>query len=390
MAWNMTDFRNILDKYEKMYLETSDSLVKHDLAVNIASIKSEIVSEELSEFDRVLKAKQEEEEAKRGFVDRIAKRIKAGKPIHLNVAASYGSIVYDISSAALFKEVYPYIEDFHRSVKFIKDTAVRDGGSESKYKLSDEEILDLTHDLFKSTTKRVYDIYSILEKKRHESIRLNPKKPSGYGAHFWFPYVEDRFLEVGTDGDSEETLGVLGHEVGHFIGSVVNEDRYVNNDSYSEIESLFFELVAYDYYGKRLYKGYYRDSMKNLFDGYVKDANGILITRNVTDEFFNNFTKVKNPYEYYAALLNSNSGFCHIDLAKNINYTFSFIAAVELFEIYKEDKDLAIDLLFRIMSENRRKSEVAKITDNVDLNTHIDNHIKRLYLGRGGSHGLVQ
>ena len=45
MAWDMTDFRSILDKYEKMYKEEKDPIIRYELAKNIAGIKKEIVSE---------------------------------------------------------------------------------------------------------------------------------------------------------------------------------------------------------------------------------------------------------------------------------------------------------------------------------------------------------
>ena len=390
MAWDLTDFRNILDRYEKMYSEEKDPNIRHELAVNIASIKKEIVSEELIRYDKLLQKQEEYDHAHLNPINRFFKRFQYFKPIDFNIAASYGSIICDVSTAALFKEIYPYLEEFHERVKNVVDYKKRFDGAESKFKFTDEEMLDLVHDMFKSTNKKVYDIYCLLDKKRDKSIKFIPDKPSNQGSHFWFQYIDDRFIEVGKDGDMELSLSTLAHEAGHFVGSVVNEARYNTNGSYDEIESLFFELVAYDYFADTLYKDYYDDAMRSTFERYASDANGILITRNVTDEFFNNFTRVKDPYAYYEALINSNSRFSHMDLFKDVNYTFSYITALELFEIYKEDKDLAIDILFRIMSENRSKSEVSKITDNVDLNSHLDKHIKRLYLGRGGNHGLVQ
>ena len=390
MAWDMTDFRKILEKYEMMYQQETDSLIKHELAISIASLKSEIVSEELLEFDKKLKEQEEKSETRLSPLNRFLRRFKAQKPIELNMECSYGSIVLDIGTTSIFKEVYPYLEDFFNKVKYLVDYSVKYGGPESKHIFSREEMIDLVHDLFRSTNKKVYDIYCILDNNSDYSIRFNINLSSNQGSHYCFPFVKDRFLDIGTDGDMELSLSTLAHEAGHFIGSIANEERYLTDRNYCEVESLFFELIAYDYFGDTLYKEYYVDTMKKFFESYIRDANSILITRNIADEFFSTFNRVKDPYGYYASLINSNSRSSRVELSKDINYTFSFIAALELFEIYKEDKDLAIDLLFKIMSEDKSKSEVARITDNIELNSHVDKHIKRLYLSRGGNHGMVQ
>ena len=386
MAWDMTDFRNILDKYEKMYKEEKDPIIRYELAKNIAGIKKEIVSEELYVFEKRRKDKQERERTKQSSLNRLISRFKSKEPISFNINSSYGSIVADIYDVSLYKEIYPYLEDFHSQVKYLVDFSKRGHGPKSQLKLTDEEILDLMHDLFKSTNKKIFDAYSVLEKNRDKSININHDKSSNYGAHFWFEFVDDRFIEVGTKGDMELTLPVLAHEIGHFIGSLANEPRYVSEGSYCEVESIFFELVAYDYFAKTISHDYYINAMSGEFEAYSNDINGILITKNITDEFFDNFTKVKDPYAYHSCLVNSSCGFSH----KDINYAFSFLAALELFEIYQEDKDLAIDLLYKIMEEDKTKSEVSKITDNIDLNSHLDTHVKRLHISRGGLYGMVQ
>ena len=61
-------------------------------------------------------------------------------------------------------------------------------------------------------------------------------------------------------------------------------------------------------------------------------------------------------------------------------YVIGYIAAIELFEIYKQDKDLAFNLLKRIVSEDDTKTEYQRIVENVNMTEHVDEHVKRIGL----------
>jgi hypothetical protein len=122
-------------------------------------------------------------------------------------------------------------------------------------------------------------------------------------------------------------------------------------------------------------------SKDRLYD-YYSDAKGIIANRDILDELFTKLNKVSDPYQFYSFLADNNPEYKEVDIPEKNKYLFGYLIAVELFEIYKEDKEMAIELLKRIICKDDKKTELRRITDNVDINRRLENHVKRLKLER--------
>ena len=120
---------------------------------------------------------------------------------------------------------------------------------------------------------------------------------------------------------------------------------------------------------------------KRLFE-YYDLSKKMIAMKDVVDNTFENLNKVENPYKYYSNLSKSTKDYGDTDVPDNMKYIIGYITALELFEVYKQDKELAIDLLKRIIVKDDSKTEYQRITENVNLNEHVEEHVKRLGLHR--------
>ena len=61
-----------------------------------------------------------------------------------------------------------------------------------------------------------------------------------------------------------------------------------------------------------------------------------------------------------------------------MKYLFSYLVAVELFEAYKEDQDLGINLFNKIINRDKEQSEYQSIYASVTPVKSMRKHIERL------------
>ena len=375
MSWSTDNFRDILKEYERLYNQTDNDKDRDKLLDYICNMKYEIAIEELTKFEREkLDNKDESSNINNVLTDE--------DELNLDKTTCFGELTHDIYDMSKYINIYPYIEEFKTKLKNLLKYDSYKFREPGKLKLSKNDIFELIHDLFKSTTKEIYNKYLELEKEKDSIVELDASIDTNDGSSYYFPIVNKRFISVGTKGDSEELLSTLAHEFGHSIGSMYNGDRYVNGDFFLEIESQFFELIANDYFANKINKNYYEGLSKEILYDYYSNAKGFIANRDILDEVFNKLNTVDNPYEYYTFLVDNNTDYKTIDIPEKTKYLFGYIVALELFEIYKDDKELAIELLKNIICKDDNRTELSRITNNIDINSRIEKHVKRLRLER--------
>ncbi len=364
MGWTYQDFRNDVNKYEELLKNETDPIKRDEIVQYITDLKYEIACGELASLD----SGKEYEDAIRDVEASI------------NGGTNYGSLTHDIHDVSEYRLYDYFIDDFrnklHNILEFNKYILTLEGG----LTLSEDDIVGLVHDLFKSTNKEIFNYYLEFEKNKDKILNFNPNKDASDGTSYNFPLINSRYIEVGTDGKCEYSLETLTHELGHFIGASINPRRYASKDKLSEIESLFFELVGNHYYNKVLGTEFYIDRIiENLYN-YYEDSKLLGAYRSVVNGTYDKMNSVKDPYAYYKNLAKKNRDYKNIDYEEKFKYTFGYICAVELFEVYKEDKELALHLLKEIIKPNDKKTEFSRIVDNIDINKHVEGYAKRLII----------
>jgi hypothetical protein len=371
MSWTTNDLRNVLKKYEDLYELEKDPFKKEMLLDYISNLKYSIAIEELTLYER-MNIKDSDDE----------KETDNDQELDLDNCTCFGELTHNMYDITKFRCYYPYVEEFKNKLSLLLKYKDYKFNCESTLKLSHDEMLDIVHEVFKNSTKEIFDIVTNLEKEKNR-IKFDETMDAYDGSSFAFPIVGERFIVVGVDGNTENTLDTLFHEIGHYIGSIFNEFRQGDKDVYVEIESMFFQLVGLDYASKELNNEYLRNIMIETLYDYYNASRHVITFRDINEDTFEHMNKVSNPYAYYSSLINSTSNYKNIDFPEKTKYLMGYICAVELFEVYKQDKELAIDLLKRIIKEDEKITEYHRITDNLNINNNIDKHVKRLKLGLG-------
>ena len=362
MGWTTLDIRKDL-KYLEKILESETNPKKRDRIITyIANMKYEIACTELTKFEK----DEDEEEKALNDID-----------LDLDEGTCFGDLTHNIADLEKYRLYYPFIK---KHIDICDKDLERDYvfSHHGNLKLSKKEIFDAVHEFYKGTNKYFYNKYLLFEKNKNKILNYRPELDSDDGTCLSFPLVKSRYLEVGGDGAVQNTLVSLSHEIGHFIGSIINEERYFDDDKFVEIESLFFELISNDYFYKTFDNNKFKENLIDYAYTYHDDARNIMAFKKVNDDTFKKLYKLDNPYHYYGEISKKVPYYKNVDVDDKMKYLFSYLVALELYELYKEDKDLALYKLKEIVRPNNRKSEYQRITENIELNNNMKEHVKTL------------
>ena len=247
--------------------------------------------------------------------------------------------------------------------------------------IKEKEMYGLIHDMFKSCGKRVFNYYITMEKNRKSLLNINKNLPSTSGVIFPVPIVKKNYIEVGMKPKMiKDTLVTLTHEYGHSIGALMNDDRYHLGDIFTELESYFFELVGLDYYYQRTNDEHYKCYLEHLININYLRAKRVIDLKKACDNIDkdSSYKEQKNTCINNLKKIGYNFDKSSVNLEINITYLYSYLCAVELFEIYREDKELAIDIFERIIKRDKGVSEYDSINNNITLNKNMIKHIRRI------------
>jgi len=287
-----------------------------------------------------------------------------------------------------FDRYYPYFEKFRsklyrsyslNSLEEIEKDVPR--GEEEKIKLSNDDINELINEFFKSTNREFYDTYTKLYKDRYSRIRFSDKSLSSY--MLFSPYVNKAYVEIGEQEDVEKLVS-LAHEEGHSVASLMNPERYISEDFFfREIEAIFFDMLASQYFGKELNASNFYKKMNDNLESYYFEAEDILDYKRLAEVCFSQ----GNPSEDDLVLTDRNLQDTLEDLlyndcsiANQVKYGFSYIVAIELFELYQKDKEEALGRLKQIITSKNpleHQTIIETVTPNKSL-IKYKNRITRL------------
>lgn len=297
---------------------------------------------------------------------------------------------------------YPFLEEFKNKLREFfsqyETKLIREKKETSS--LSKEDIIELVHELFKSTNKEFYEAYSRLYKERKTHIRFAEAKTKALaqdpciGGTIFLPGLNKPYVHVDNFNPTKrktDALLTLTHEEGHAVASLLNTDRYFSNHSFfKEIESTFFELIGNDFYGKILNDKSFARTALGYLEGSYYEAYHAVNKKLLADKLFamgipldeNIRIKDKALETIYMDVL-EDDGLSQDNIVENeIKYSFSHLVAIELFELYKEDKDLALHLLKTIIERGKEESEYKSITSVItpgkSLIKYKDGLIKRI------------
>ena len=281
------------------------------------------------------------------------------------------------NSIAAYRENIGYYNTYKQYYKYVRSLLKTDlkfyDVVHPNYKvmnIGDRESLDIAVDFFKSQNKFFSDgIEEYLEDDVYEHLEfINPNEKTDGEMHF-IESTGDAFV-IAPDHKNITKISILIHELEHVIDSFTNP-KFFKNRIIRECGSMFMELIGTDYIRSVLdvelnpeMRRFYIHSIMKMDANYLLHKNQLLYLGDKYKEFNSgNLKKIIQRYGYTLYDITRLNETC---LVHDYYYQVSYLIAVELYNLYKKDKDNALFLLEFII-RNGNDNNIFKILDSFGI-----------------------
>lgn len=290
------------------------------------------------------------------------------------------NISTDISTEELMHFIYsiPTYKMYYDDVKKFKHIIDRE---HINYNLDDvSPSLDLTKSDYKFLTDLFYKnfggyIYEYAhEFLKSDNIVYTDFYNSYYGSHFSVAPLNKNYITVGSNGNSEQILETMIHEVGHCVDFYKNKDREADKINFIEITSIFFEILADQFFSKYFDSKYFKKLESLKLMAYYGEAKDISFLTDIYSKLLINLDR--NPYDFFnkEADKNNYEGIANVD--EEMKYLYSYMIALELTQMYKENKKDALNILEKIIMSKDYIEEYDILKMNVSTNKRLHKYLK--------------
>ena len=345
MAWDVNDSRNDLVRLKQLFNKEKDIEKKNELNTYIYVLEETIAYYSFTNKARVV---------------------------------GQSNFNRTLFSLPKYRMYLPHIKEFIS----ILDNYKIDVGEEHKISKDDyteKDMYNLTTGFYKQIGGKTFEKYQEIDYEKAGRINFT-NESSDFSRTYVIPVLDKFYINLGAKSDERDIIEAYIHEIGHIITFKQNNKRYHSRDMFVEIESLFYEILGDDYLSTKTGDIYFKDLEKERVDSYYNKGNIIDIMNIAYNTVMDNSLHLKKPDKAFNTLCRA-EGLVKpgkVDIDTTMKYLFSFICAVELVEIYKEDKEKALYLLNNIISENKNIEEYEKIIKNVNPCEHLEGYVKSL------------
>lgn len=171
------------------------------------------------------------------------------------------------------------------------------------------------------------------------------------------------FIELGINKTAQDYVSSI-HEFGHGISCAINPNAMYDFGKYCfiELESLFFEMLGVDYLSEKLAleKDSFDISMQVLKD-YIYSAQLICSKLDMYNTLNDRQLSDKRTLKKYLSKEVDYNALGVKDVLNTymrdyFHYIISYLTAIELYMIYQSDKTFALDLLYKIITNEQQYS----------------------------------
>ena len=268
----------------------------------------------------------------------------------------------------IYERLYPLIETLSRMQEkydSIMESIIAEIDIEKSFTyINHEEALTIIHDFFKGTDDEIFKYFLKIYKNRYKLIKFVDEElleECRGGSCIFVDIVKKNYITV-ADKKGISKTSILAHEIGHAIASLY-KSRYMYNTKdhfLDELESLFFELAFLELEAPKIDE--FDSAKENFFSLYrfSDDAKNIARHKQIITSLENYEYKLeKNSFEELRKK-NIKKQDIITSLDTSIEdcgtYITSYIVALELLEIYKQDKISALQILKKMISMRNKDS----------------------------------
>ena len=223
---------------------------------------------------------------------------------------------------------------------------------EKRHTLSKEDLIELTHGFFKSMLdKRLYGNFMKMFRHRKDCIKfLNTDYSYGsYGIAHHLVSTNENYILVNRLFTIKDIFTLI-HECMHATINNLNPNNFDNASEFTEIDSRFAELLAFDYLKKYLPVPKLMLRKYLLHSSNCYSLNFIIQKINLIKKDHNTFYfKDNKSLKKFANELNIDIELLEYSISNDVYiYILGYIYAVEFYNLYLDDKEKALHHLEKL------------------------------------------
>ena len=297
-------------------------------------------------------------------------------PIEVKKEELFFKVLYSLTKYSIY---IPIINDFvitasENDVEQVHNKKMDFPGFYTK-----NQVFGLSKQFYESIGGKTYSSFLEFDKGKDHFVDFCKMNPND-SATYCVPPLNKYYINLGNNGDARDVLEAYIHEIAHVITSMQHHDRYYSTDNFVEIESFFYEILANDFLYRETGDEYFKEQERYKLSRFYKHGTILDICGFALGNVMDNIDKIKKPNKKFIKICKK-EGYEKPEMAdfdNTIRYVFSYMCAVELVEIYKQDKETALHLLDVIVSKDKEKSEYERIVTTIDPNEHAAGYMKSL------------
>ncbi len=280
------------------------------------------------------------------------------------------------SLLAAFSSIY---EDYEMVTQLNIETINTFDLTEFDKKISDEEAFTLVHDFYLGTDDKFRKLFSKYINEKYTTIKFSKDERllDEYdcdGLNFFIDILMKNYILVRDKGGYAKSI-LLAHEIGHALAFLFHpKSLYTFQDTFlNELPSLFFELAFTDEVIRKKSGIIGAEHLISVLENMTTDIDYMLLHDTILEEWKLNNYKVNN--DLYRNIKAKN-GLCKNVVLESIRtsitdeggYVFSYIIALYLLKIYRQDKKEALKLLRIVLKMHQEDSLLVFNSVLPDLN----------------------
>lgn len=290
----------------------------------------------------------------------------------------------------------PIIRDFNEQFKSI---FIKQPSELSKIKISENNIVTLSTLFYQQLNEPFRDTYAHLAEhfKSRLAFRLLPKDLECAGNAHIVRHTKVVYIDVGIENTFQDYISLV-HEASHAITELLNPDIIwdFNKYCFTEVDSLFFEIVGGDFIGDKTNNK--KDDLivkQRIFYDYLECASIICAKMDLysclSKKELRNNKLIKQYYKEEFGLKKQKIEEISLTYIHEIwHYIISYLTAIELYYIYLNDKDEALSLLYKIILLKGLKTQeyLDKIKElGIEPGKNITNYYNLIFKNMGERNG---
>jgi len=232
--------------------------------------------------------------------------------------------------------------------------------------LTKDDLLSITHDFYKSLNKHIFGNFMRNFYRRYDHIVFKNLEDSNFyrGATISIASTNESFIEIKRDFTIEDAFTTI-HEYMHAISTIINHRHlYYPKTLYSEIDTIFMEIIAAEFLesifhnGQAILDRVSEHSRYAAIADELKSKIQLIEYEKTLKRNFKNNKELRCAGEVHCKLLPKElDDILTFPVLTSQEYLVSYMFALELYQMFTEDKDKALYYLNKIILLDCRSEE---------------------------------